>query len=383
MKVGILFPRSNAHPLMGSSYLDALKLYLKTAYPDNDIELLAESIGFGGVEKEVYAKAEKLMVVDDVDILIGFIDEKILELIKPLLLASDKLMIVINPGANHSKNWIPQQNIVHLGLQHALLCAVTGLEAASSGGEVKAGMASIFYDCGYMHLAAMFNEFIQSKGIIQFNYINNQTNSESFHINELIAFLESKADTTHLLCIYDSKPADLFYQKLQEYPKNKLQLYVSPMMLESTALQHLGEGFNFSVHGFIPWHTTVPSDENSFFVNAVKSNTKKEATIFSLLGWETGMLLQLIAQKSNGDIRNVEGLLDLFSSATCTSPRGELYFDRETNYFVAPAIRCNIEPSSATIQMEYDIDMLPYWEQFIEKNTEGAVSGWTNTYLCY
>ncbi len=114
MNIGILFPRSNTYPLIGSDFLEGFKTYIKQEGLDKEITINAESIGFGGSEKEVYAKAEKLLMMDDVDILIGFIDEKILELIKPLVLASGKLMMVVNAGANHPLNWCRRQILLPL-----------------------------------------------------------------------------------------------------------------------------------------------------------------------------------------------------------------------------------------------------------------------------
>jgi hypothetical protein len=57
--------------------------------------------------------------------------------------------------------------------------------------------------------------------------------------------------------------------------------------------------------------------------------------------------------------------------------------DTKTQYFLLPAIRCTISPGNSKLELEYNIDLENEWEEFSEKNTEGTVSGWTNTYLCY
>lgn len=383
MNIGILLPRSNAYPMIGADFMEGIKTAIRQAGLSGEISFFAESIGFGGIEKEVYAKTEKLLLIDDVDVLIGFIDEKILELVKPLVSASGKLMIVVNPGANYPANWVPQPNIINLGLQHAFLCTLTGA-AAADGSNVQAGVASTFYDCGYMHLAAMVNEFMVSKGVVKFNYINKQLDKEVFQISELAGFLSAGTDTSKLLCIFNSIYAAHFYKALNEVEKaGNLHLYVSPMMLEEKALENQGPGFHFSLEGFMPWHHSIPNNENRLFVDLFRQELKKEPGIFSLLGWEAGILIKEIYDPGNKDYRNGEAIVEMLKTKPMKGPRGNLELDTETQYFLSPAIRCRKAAGPVQIDMEYNLLFKNEWEDFYEKKLEGSVSGWTNTYLCY
>ena len=383
MNIGILFPRSKAYPLIGSDFLEGIKAFTANASLGEDVKFFPESIGFGGVEKEVYAKAEKLLMIDDVDILVGFIDERILELLKPLLLASAKLFILVNAGANQPANWVPQPNIITLSLRHSFLCALNG-QAAASAENKTAAVVSTFYDCGYLHLATVVREFVAAKGKVQFNYINNQLYDDNFNINELISFLDSDKNTKTLLCVLDSLPASLFYKLLNQYEEaHHLNLYVSPMMIEKKALENLNNGFNFSVHGYLPWHLSDTREENLQFINHYQKHLKKAPGIFSLLGWEAGMILKEISNNNGGNYRNGELLTEVLKTKKISGPRGTLQLDASTQFYICPAIRCSIPAGSAEMEMEYNLDFKNEWEAFTEKNTEGPVSGWTNTYLCY
>ena len=122
MKIGILYPRSNAHPGMMMDFMDGIKTALKHQQLNDHVVLVSESTGLGGNEKEVYEKAEKLLVLEGVDILVAYIDLRVLEILKPLLYASGKLVLAVNPGANYPQNWVPQPNIINLTLQHSFLC---------------------------------------------------------------------------------------------------------------------------------------------------------------------------------------------------------------------------------------------------------------------
>ena len=155
------------------------------------------------------------------DILIAYIDEKVTSMIYSLVQATGKLLIIVNPGANHPLNWIAQPSVIHLNLQHAFLCWLTGRLAAANDNK-KASYASSFYDCGYLHSADMVKNFMISGGSIQYNYINNQVYDENFEISQLTDFLTFTPDCTNIIAVYDEKPASLFYERLKH---TKLSYY--------------------------------------------------------------------------------------------------------------------------------------------------------------
>lgn len=383
MNIGVLFPRSNTYPLIGSDFLEGIKAFIKKESSENEIKFLIESIGFGGMEKEVYAKTEKLLMLDDVDLLVAFIDEKILELVKPLLLASGKLVIVVNAGANHPVNWVPQSNILHLNLQHSFLCAVTGSSAAQGIKNKNAAVCSSFYDCGYLHISSIVSEFQASGGIVNHNYINNQKVAKDFEFPEIIEYLKSEEKVKTLLAVFDSQPAGDFYKALNESAITDLHIFASPMMLESKALEKIGLVNTLSISGYIPWHYTIPGNVNENFNTFFSTHNKKQPSLFSVLGWETGMVIIEILRKHYENLRDGETVVKEFNNTVLNSPRGNMKLDAKTQFFLFPAIRCTLSPENSKMELEYNIDLENEWEEFSEKNTEGTVSGWTNTYLCY
>jgi branched-chain amino acid transport system substrate-binding protein len=384
MTIGLLFPRSDVYPLIGAEFLEGIKTQLALNENANKINFISESIGFGGVEKEVYGKTEKLLMMDNVDLLIAFMDEKILELIKPLILAANRICIIVNTGANYPINWVAQPNIIHLTLQHSFLCAVIGSTAAQGQKQKEAALCSSFYDCGYMHLLSMVNEFVNGSGIIKHNYINKQTLKEELVFPELIQFLNDNKSVKTLLSIYDSKIASAFYKQLKDWSQaGTLEVYVSPMMLEEKALQSHQDGFPFSVEGYVPWHSSAPGNANTTFISTYQKNFQKVPYMFSLLGWETGLILQAIIDTKDVNYRNAEEVIVGLLSKKIASPRGEMILDEETLYYLTPAIRCFSTPGANELKREYGIDLQSEWEEFSAKNIEGNIAGWTNTYLCY
>jgi hypothetical protein len=383
MNVGILYPRSNVHPAIGMDFIDGLKTFLQLKNIAQTLQFFSEGIGFGGAEREIYEKAEKLLIVDRADVLLAYVDLRVLEILKPLLFSSGKLMIVINPGANYPQNWVPQSNIAYLTLHHAFLCWLSGMKAAQSG-EDKAVMATSFYDCGYLHTASIVNRFVKGGGSILFNYINKQSYAKDFHIGELTDFLSANSEIRSLLCVLDSVPAGLFYNHLNNFKQaERLHLFVSPMMLEETALENLPDSFHFSVDGFMPWMLSLEHEANQYFIANYEKSVKRKPNIFSLLGWECGQIVEQILLIAPDDFSNGDVVANKLTGRIIEGPRGHMKLDAATHYFVTPIIECSIRKNENKMETTRTEFPKIEWEKFAGQSITGPTSGWTNTYLCY
>jgi hypothetical protein len=383
MNIGILYPASDIYPSMGMDFIEGIKVFLKQQGLLGEHQLYFENAGFGGVEKEVKEKIEKLMINNDADLLVLFIDQKILLKLIPFLQVWGKLVIVVNPGADYPQSWTPLPNIIHLNLQQAFLCWLTGALAVQDNVPLAA-MATSFYDCGYLHSTLMVNQFTAKGGSITFNYVNNQLYNENFHIKELTAYLEGNEKTSKLLCIFDSLPASLFYQQINSFKQaDQLQLYVSPMMLESKALQHIGSGFSFSIDGYKPWLPNNEAEANQEFIKVFQQQLNKNATLFSLLGWETGMVLHQIFSLENGKSLNASEIVKQLISLPINGPRGKMTLNIDTHNYLAPVVQCSLPKNKSDLKTELILDIEKEWSEYIINQIKGSVSGWTNTYLCY
>ena len=378
MKIGILFPLSNVYPSVGFDFLDGLNTLLKDKEQAGNVTILKEAVGFGGEEKDSYQKAQKLLISDDVDVLIAYLDEKVVSILNPLVQATGKLMIVVNPGANYPANWIAQPTVIRLNLQHAFLCSLTGALAAANGNG-QAALATTYYDCGYLHAAAMVNHFMEAGGEIKYNYVNNQAYNESFEIASLLNFLSATPGCKNLLCVFDKLPAALFGKLLNEYKANEpLHLFASPMMLQQF-MENSGAAHVYDVTGYLPWYTDLKNEANRYFQNKLKN----PATLFSLLGWETGMIINEVLQHFNDDSSNGEQVIQYLKNKPLDGPRGKMKLDDETQFYIAPVTKIDLKAGDIAPVITEGINAEAEWKSFSSKPIEGTVTGWTNTYLCY
>ena len=245
-------------------------------------------------------------------------------------------------------------------------------------------MATSFYDCGYLHTAAITNGFINSGGRIAYNYVNNNLYDDTFEIAPLIDFLSTDNDTENLLCVFDEQPAALFYDRLNKYEEaSRLHLFVSPMMLEQKAWEGAGQGFKFSVEGYLPYYAAAETKMNTEFKNFLTSQTKREASIFALQGWEVATILQEIFNNCKENHTDGAVIRDHLAATGINSPRGELRLDKDTNYFRSPVYKAILKNNSSGILITVAGNTDEEWETFVANPVEGPVSGWTNTYLCY
>ena len=383
MNIGILYPRSGAYPEMTKAFMDGIKIYFKKQQISNSIKIFSEAVGYGASEKEVYEKAEKLLMLEDVDILAGFIDLKVIELLQPLVQASGKMMLVVNAGANLPENWVAQPNFIFLTLQHTFLCWLTGALAAEAK-EGKGVLVSNFYDCGYGHTSAMVDNYMKHGGDICHNYINRQLPGEVIDVTGLTDFLKTDNSATNLLCLNNSDAAVAVYRQLNESGvRSGLKLFVSPMMLEKDAMAAIEKECNFSVNGYMPWLLSSTEKANVDFKEIYLAETQKQADIFSLIGWETAMVLEQVLLHAGQIYNNADAITRAISGKVITGPRGDLKLDTQTNYFTAPFVKCSIKSGQCEPETENVAFPEGKWREFIQLPTEASASGWKNTYLCY
>jgi branched-chain amino acid transport system substrate-binding protein len=379
MKVGVLYPRSKVYPDITTDFTNGLKSYLKKEQLHESIHLTLEGIGFGGAEKEVYEKVEKLMVIDEVDVVVAYIDEKVIGILQPLLQSTGKLLLVVGSGANYPESWTAQPTVLRLTLQDAFLCYLSG-KLALQQKDQTALVATSFYECGYLHLAMMVNGFNSGGGQVVYNYVNKQQGEEPFQIDELLAYLNSGNATTNLLCVLGSTTASSFYQQLNERDDaDKLHLFVSPMMLEPAATEKLN-GSAVSIEGYLPWMATAGDSSNLVFKEAYHTQTKKEASLFSLLGWETGMVLKQVFTCGEEKYQDGASIPPLLHGVSMDGPRGEIKLDPATHYFTAPFFKYSSQKNNTE---PVAFSAAAAWEEYTQQPTGGVHSGWTNTYLCY
>ncbi|MCX6317627.1 MAG: ABC transporter substrate-binding protein [Bacteroidetes bacterium] len=379
LRIGVLLPRSTIFPSFGLDILNGIKICLKHYNLSDNYKLLTENIGFGIEEAEVYSKAEKLLLQEDADIVVAVADLNIAELLGPLFTSSNKLLLMVSMGVGIPDNWRPAPTTIVHSLNLSFHTRLTGKLAANENENKKGAYTLSYYDAGYRHTYSMMNSHQQSGGEPMYTHVTH-LKAEEFTLDPLEQFLTANSDVKNLLCLFTADMATQFYEAitpLQE--KLQLQLYASPMMLEAYPSTTPAP----SVKGYTCWHPEINNTANTLFIDLFKKATNKEATLFGVLGWDTGLLLKAIAEQYQTDNTNAATVIPALTAYSYESPRGWMKLDPATHYTYSPSwlVTMNVNGNNKEIKELESTES--EWKEFSSDHyPEDSYAGWRNTYLC-
>jgi branched-chain amino acid transport system substrate-binding protein len=384
LRIGILTPRSTLYPTMGFDILNGLKAGFAQHNLAN-VTLFTENIGFGTDEPEIYTKAEKLILGDNVDVVIACCDSRIAAMLQPLFAAAGKLLLVTNMGANLPEDWQPHPTTITHSLNFCFNTSLTGALAAANG---TGALAASYYDAGYNQVYTILTRFQQKGGSILYNHVTHLKN-EHFTLQPLQQFMASENGTPNLLCLFCADMAELFYKAIVQIQQEQAaNLFVSPMMLEESLASSLKQQVLLkNVQGYTPWLSTFTNANNQAFVGAYQAAQGKSPNIFSLLGWDTALLLDGFAKALVAHNNNTASAIKAMGEAPpLPSPRGWIKLDPLTNHVYGPAYL--IKGSNhfdLTVEENNNLDIDAEWKNFKEEvmlPSAETSSAWRNTYLC-
>jgi branched-chain amino acid transport system substrate-binding protein len=383
LRVGVLMPRSTLYPAIGLDILNGLKTSLQYLGIKDAISFFTENIGFGTNEAEVYAKTEKLILQEDAAVVIACVDARMTELLQPLFTASNKILVVVNFGANLPDSWQTAPTTVIHSLNFAMHTRLTGILAAQQ--EHKKTINAIsYYDGGYTSCYCMLNANQQSGGEPVFNHVTSFKEA-LFTLAPLEEFVQANTDVKSMLCLFAGDLATLFYRQIAALQQQfDLQLYVSPMMMDESLRDTLGAEFTIQqVKGYIPWLSSFSNEYNQVFCDTYTKTNGKAANLFSLLGWDTGLLLQPILQQQQSGMGNAAQIVQTLIGQSYNSPRGWLKIDPANHYTYGPAYLAHCS-NQFELRVEKELEnMEAVWADFTkEELPPGEMSSWRNTYLC-
>jgi branched-chain amino acid transport system substrate-binding protein len=383
LKIGVLLPRSTLFPAIGLDFLNGIKAFLQQHQLKDDCKLITDNIGFGTDEAEIYTKAEKLILQEDVDIAIVFAGTRVGEMLEALFTASNKILLLANMGANFPESWQPAPTTIVHTLNFCLHTRLTGKLAAMN--EVKDGAyVTSYYDAGYKQCYSMLSSHQQNGGIPHYTHVTHFKPDE-FSLEPLNAFISEHPEVKNLLCLFAGDLATKFYLEIVPLQNQYgLQLYVSPMMLDQALKEENGELFSVQdAKGYTPWLASLQNESNQLFLNAFLKTANKKANLFALLGWDTGALLQVLLQQNESGNTGAAGMLTAIGGMEFKSPRGWMKLDAATFHTYGPSWLVNCHDFMELDVTGEMVDTTEEWNEFTnEKFPDGESSNWRNTYLC-
>jgi branched-chain amino acid transport system substrate-binding protein len=371
LTIGFLLPRSTDYPAISFDLLDGLKLNLQRLGMA-DAKVVTENIGFGEDADLNHAKAEKMIIDNDVQLVIAYANNYNAELLYPLAETCGRPFLFIDPSMDTS-DVAPHPLCHYISLQGLHACYETGRMAAQNGKQAL--VATSFYDGGYRGPWSCVQGFQDNGGSVAGNFVSLFKTSE-FTIQIYLDLLKQGQSDVVIanFCTYLN---ELFLAALKAEGEAAVALpfFCSPFMTEEQILNKIDfPGGTF--HAFAPWASSVENEQNRLMIETIKKEKNKAANIFHLVGWEAAIVVARL-------FGNEPGKLNDFSYE---SPRGTVTFHPETNHTYAPLYKGMIVADENgkcrfDVQELHAVDAASHFEAFMRRPV-GQVSRWKNNFLC-
>lgn len=377
--IGILLPRSTYYETISFDLYEGLRSGLKHLGLD-EVKIITENIGFGAERQSLYRSAERLLMEENVSVVFAYIAPRSAQLLRPLFMAANKLLIVLDSGAGLPQEWPVSPNILSHSLHNALGAWLSGQRAAS--GFTQGGMVTGYYDGGYLHTMAITEGFTQHGGEIKFNHATGYR-LEDFSVKPLKEFLDQYPNSC-ILSLFSGDFNQWFLRDLtQLFGDNIPAVYGAPFGLEETMLAR--SPYVGTVSGTVSWSHSLQNPSNKVFKKTVSEQGRKP-NLFSLLGWEAAFLTKLYAELSEEHKFDLPAIVAKLKTSAFESPRGTIRFHDQTNTTLSPMYEANV---IADANGNCGLDILGQiqgletsYNTMIGLELNNAISGWYNSYTC-
>jgi branched-chain amino acid transport system substrate-binding protein len=379
-KIGLLLPRSTFYETIGFDLFEGLRSGLKNTDLTN-FKIITENISFGADKQQCYRSAEKLILEENVDLVVAYIGHRMAELLKPLFLASNKILIVLDAGANIANEWPSCPNIFYHSLHNALGSWLTSRKAVADGYETG-GMITGYYDGGYLHTYSLSKAFEESGSTISFNHATGYK-AEDFTMEPLKNHLDQNPKSA-LLSLFSGDYLQWYFAEIKKWFENEnLPIYLTPFGMEETMLENAVFPSN-NVNGIIAWSKKIDTPENAIFMETI-TEAGRTPNLFSLLGWETAQIVAKTLDLINEYKNKTSTIASHLQNFEFTGPRGNIFFDNKTNTSISPLYEASVIENNGMCALKVGDeikDVKTEFDKLVQLDLNNVTSAWYNSYTC-
>lgn len=373
-KIGILIPQSRQYPTLDRDFMRGVK------FNNIDARLFVESIGVGADENLIIEKIQKLNFQEGISIIIGFFGHYNMTKVYDYVTNNDILLIASDLGAKMPYGISKQKGVYINSYALTESCHLLGGYLFKNNYK-KIASATSYYDSGYGMLSAIESSFKEDMGFVS-HYVTpfHPRENEADCMDQVITANDPDAVFAFFSGLFAEENAQFVEQNkiTHKYP-----FYVTPFFINERIIEEY-KNTPYDLHIVGTW---MQNDaDNGGFVNDYKDAHAEMPSVFSLLGYEGGLIIKNLLLKTEGDMR-MSVLLNEISNLNIAGPRGVLQFDEATNrtIFNHHIYKLNLDPQSNVrfekmATLENNGDFIKAVTSYTEPL---AVGGWQNAYLCH
>ncbi|WP_020602392.1 ABC transporter substrate-binding protein [Spirosoma spitsbergense] len=375
--IGLLLPHSTLYPTLSFDLLEGIKAGLADALITN-LTWVVESIGFGTDVEELRGKAQKLLMQDSADLVVGMMSRRMAEQVAPTFTAANRLLLVLDVLGDFFSSVSAAPTVFYHSLQSCLYSRLTARKAVESG-ATRVIQAMSFYDAGYLQGYAVAQGVETSGGqIVQYavsSHIPAQVNLQNLQ--------DGLTSAQAVVAQYAGDMAGQFYQ-LYATLSNQLPLWAGPMLLEEQMLATVPFGLE-NVRGYVAWSGQLETANNDTFKASMRRRGR-EPNLFSMLAYEAGFIVADYLRSVEPTGYPTPADFDRLKTLSFNGPRGQVTFDPNTHYsWAMPYAATVIAHEQGCCRLA---DLLPeptVLQDYLAFKSEPnplSHTGWHNTFLC-
>uniref|UniRef100_UPI003CE8B641 ABC transporter substrate-binding protein n=1 Tax=Flavobacterium sp. 2 TaxID=308053 RepID=UPI003CE8B641 len=373
IKIGILIPKSQQYPGLDKDFMRGLKLNAL------NVKFFVESIGIGADENMIIEKIQKMNFQEDISIIIGFFGHYNITEVYNYASKSDILLLAADLGATVPYEAKAQKGVYINSFGLSESCFHLGIYFSNKNYQ-KIVTSTSFYDSGYGMLTAI-EQALTEKSNFSGHYITPflPRENEALYMDYTISNHKPDAVFAFYSGLYAEENANFITQNkiTQKYP-----FYVTPFFINDKILEeYKSNPYNLYVVSSWMQNDTETLDFTNEYFNTYSENP----SVFSILGYENGLILKSILHKASNFTKN--SLIDAITELNIAGPRGTIRFDKETNrtIFNHHIYEINLDsPDTISFRkIETLINDGHFIKAFTSTTKPEKLGGWQNAYLCH
>lgn len=373
MKVGILIPQSTVYPLLPVDFIRGLKLSV-----DDAVELFIEDIGNATSSDQVIAKAQKLVLENDVHLIIAYVGNKVANELYPKVEAMEKGLILVNLGEDQwCEGVFPNLLYHHFGLVDSAFLMGNSLKEPAGNMVQLVGQL----EAGYQFISC-FEDALRNQGggFCYRHYINESV--QKVDVENLEKSIEQLSPNLKGLYVaFSYAQAENIIKYLEESAIDRqVPIYASPMMLTNKTLSKF-EQTSFKIKSVSSWSDQLENKENIEFIAKIG---KEKASPFSLMGYEIGLLLSTALNTIKKEQIDSNLLIQQMKTIRFSGPRGLIEYDSTSGLAMFDLYSTELQPNEQRLVQKI-VDVQSKQMPTISSGKmpkEIIPSGWINPYLC-
>ncbi len=377
--MGWLFPYSGIFKHLKKDLEQGLVLGWETGGGDQVLVSCPAFIQTGSL-KDTEDALKRLLLYEEVDLVIGVVSTKVALSIIPLVEKQQIPLLLLNLGADIPTRELRSPYLFYNSLHLWKSEWTMGKWAQQRyGGEPAINLS--LYEAGYgLHEAFKCGAAVSGATTAKLNIVKNF--SPSPDVSPLIQYLHLQ-QPAHVHALLSGKEGELFLQLFHEQGfHHKIPLTVNPFMVEDGMPCEIEAGttiFNAST-----WSRNLDSAHNRHFVTNYQARNNEYPHAFTLLAYEAGLALASAVGTIQGRIDSAS-IVGALEQVCPVGPRGELHFSTRCLQTRLPVyIRQSMIAHSSGLcenRIMATADGIEWNDPSLD-GEQPISTGWQNPYLC-